>query len=221
MCFINSIACESSIVILIHLLTMEELNSETMIHFLSILINTNTVRENSISNINHSLSVFHTCALYAIFFVWCNSMPSIACESSARLFNMYIINFLNIIIMDDVRELILDGLLDRYIEENAKFHVNQVVYMEYNYKYHNQTRLGVCVGIVNYVGCTKVQRTVGNQTYVDYPITYTVVHAKGVTYNVSECKLGSVTEHILKERIRRSSKDNEHIANTVDDLPND
>lgn len=123
--------------------------------------------------------------------------------------------------MDDIKELILDGLLDRYIKENAKFHVDQVVYMEYTYKYHNQTRLGVCVGIVTYVGCTKVQRTVGNRTYVDYPITYTVIHAKGVTYNVSECKLGSVTEHILKERIRRSSKDNEHIANTVDDLPND
>lgn len=117
--------------------------------------------------------------------------------------------------MDNIEDLYVDGLLDRYIEENAKFHKNQVVYMEYTYKYHNQTRIGICVGIVNYVGCTKVQRTVGNQTYIDYPIVYTIVHAKGVSYNVSECKLGSVSEHILKERLRRASKDNKQTDTTT------
>ena len=35
-------------------------------------------------------------------------------------------------------------LLDRYIEEQAKFKKGQVVYMEYTYQYHNQTKLGVC-----------------------------------------------------------------------------
>lgn len=118
--------------------------------------------------------------------------------------------------MDSITDLVYDGLLDRYIKENAKFHENQVVYMEYSYEYHNQIRLGICVGIVTYVGCTKVQRTIGNQTYVDYPITYTVIHAKGVTCNVSEHKLGSVSEHILKERLRRASKDNEQTDTKAD-----
>lgn len=132
---------------------------------------------------------------------------------------MYNINF-KYNYMDNINELIVDGLLDRYINENAKFHEGQVVYMEYTYKYHNQTRLDICVGIVTYVGCTKVERTVGNQTYIDFPIVYTVIHAKGASYNVSECKLGSVTEHILKERIKRFGKDNEQTEESVDDSLN-
>ena len=55
----------------------------------------------------------------------------------------------------------------------------------------------------------KVERTVGNNKYIDYPIVYTVTHAKGVSYNVSECKLGSVAEHILKERLKRAGNNNE------------
>ena len=111
--------------------------------------------------------------------------------------------------MDNFDSLIFDGLLDRYIEEQAKFEKGQVVYMEYTYQYHNQTKLGVCVGIVTGVGVTKVERTIGNNKYIDYPIVYTVTHAKGVSYNVSECKLGSVSEHILKERLKRDGKNNE------------
>lgn len=108
--------------------------------------------------------------------------------------------------MDNFDSLIFDGLLDRYIEEQAKFEKGQVVYMEYTYQYHNQTKLGVCVGIVTEVGITKVERIVGNNKYINYPIVYTVTHAKGVSYNVSECKLGSVAEHILKERLKRGDK---------------
>ena len=67
--------------------------------------------------------------------------------------------------------------------------------MEYTYQYHNQTKIGVCAGIVTEVGVTKVERTIGNK-YIDYPIVYTVTHAKGVSYNVSECKLGSVPRSI-------------------------
>lgn len=111
--------------------------------------------------------------------------------------------------MDNYDSFIFDGLLDRYIEEQAKFEKGQVVYMEYTYQYHNQTKLGVCVGIVTGIGVTKVERTVGNNKYIDYPIVYTVTHAKGVSYNVSECKLGSVAEHILKERLKRVGNNNE------------
>ena len=32
--------------------------------------------------------------------------------------------------------------------------------------------------------------------YINYPIVYAVTHAKGVSRCVSECKLGSVSEHI-------------------------
>jgi len=122
---------------------------------------------------------------------------------------MYIINFKYIIKMDNFDSLIFDGLLDRYIEEQAKFEKGQVVYMEYTYRYHNQTKLGVCVGIVTGVEVTKAERTIGNNKYIDYPIVYTVTHAKGISYNVSECKLGSVSEHILKERLKRDGKNNE------------
>ena len=111
--------------------------------------------------------------------------------------------------MDNFDSFIFDGLLDRYIEEQAKFEKGQVVYMEYTYQYHNQTKLGVCVGIVTEVGITKVERTVGNNKYIDYPIVYTVAHTKGVSRCVSECKLGSVAEHILKERLKRDGKNNE------------
>ncbi|UVY46282.1 MAG: hypothetical protein [Bacteriophage sp.] len=111
--------------------------------------------------------------------------------------------------MDNFDSFIFDGLLDRYIEEQAKFEKGQVVYMEYTYQYHNQTKLGVCVGIVTEVGITKVERTVGNNKYIDYPIVYTVAHAKGVSRCVSECKLGSIAEHILKERLKRDGKNNE------------
>ena len=111
--------------------------------------------------------------------------------------------------MDNYDSFIFDGLLDRYIEEQAKFKKGQVVYMEYTYQYHNQTKLGVCVGIVTEVGITKIERTVGNNKYINYPIVYTVTHAKGVSYSVSECKLGSVAEHILKERLKRDGKNNE------------
>lgn len=111
--------------------------------------------------------------------------------------------------MDNFDSLIFDGLLDRYIEEQAKFEKGQVVYMEYTYQYHNQTKLGICVGIITNVSVTKVERIVGNNKYIDYPIVYTVTHAKGVSYNVSECKLGSVAEHILKERLKRNGKNNE------------
>lgn len=111
--------------------------------------------------------------------------------------------------MDNFDEIIFNGLLDRYIEEQAKFEKGQVVYMEYTYQYHNQTKLGVCIGIITNVSVTKVERTVGNNKYINYPIVYTVTHAKGVSYNVSECKLGSVSEHILKERLKRDGKNNE------------
>lgn len=96
------------------------------------------------------------------------SLPSIVCEDSARLFSMYIINFKYIIKMDNFDSLIFDGLLDRYIEEQAKFEKGQVVYMEYTYQYHNQTKLGVCVGIVTGIGVTKVERTIGNNTPKEY-----------------------------------------------------
>lgn len=118
--------------------------------------------------------------------------------------------------MDNFDSFIFDGLLDRYIEEQAKFKKGQVVYMEYTYQYNNQTKLGVCVGIVTEVGITKVERTVGNNKhikYIDYPIVYTVTHAKGVSRCVSEYKLGSVAEHILKERLKRDGKNNEPATN--------
>lgn len=111
--------------------------------------------------------------------------------------------------MDNFDSLIFDGLLDRYIEEQAKFEKGQVVYMEYTYQYHNQTKLGICVGIVTDIGVTKVERNIGKSKYIDYPIVYTVTHAKGVSYNVGECKLGSVAEHILKERLKCSGNNNE------------
>lgn len=151
------------------------------------------------------MSVKHF-VLYDFVFV---GLPSIVCEDSARLFSMYIINFKYIIKMDNYDSFIFDGLLDRYIEEQAKFKKNQVVYMEYTYQYHNQTKLGVCVGIVTEVGITKIERIVGNNKYINYPIVYTVTHAKGVSRCVSECKLGSVSEHILKERLKRDGKNNE------------
>mgnify|MGYP006386072725 CR=1 FL=1 len=214
---------------------MEELNSETMILLLSVLISkivdfvivrsvkivllifiivqvlyviflfgvNNVIIDCEISNNNVCVKHF---VLYDFVFV---VLPSIVCEDSARLFSMYIINFKYIIKMDNFDSLIFDGLLDRYIEEQAKFEKGQVVYMEYTYQYHNQTKLGVCVGIVTGVGVTKAERTIGNNKYIDYPIVYTVTHAKGVSYNVSECKLGSVAEHILKERLKRDGKNNE------------
>lgn len=111
--------------------------------------------------------------------------------------------------MDNYDSFIFDGLLDRYIEEQAKFKKGQVVYMEYTYQYHNQTKLDICVGIVTEVGVTKVERIIGNNKYIDYPIVYTVTHPKGVSYNVSECKFGSVAEHILKERLKRTGNNNE------------
>lgn len=212
---------------------MEELNSETMILLLSVLISNcnfcnSTVCEDSAINIYHSssaichilfgvnYSIIIDCeisnnvyvkhfVLYDFVFV---DLPSIVCEDSARLFSMYIINFKYIIKMDNFDSLIFDGLLDRYIEEQAKFEKGQVVYMEYTYQYHNQTKLGVCVGIVTGIGVTKVERIIGNNKYIDYPIVYTVTHAKGVSYNVSECKLGSVAEHILKERLKRTGNNN-------------
>lgn len=214
---------------------MEELNSETMILLLSVLISNcnfcnSTVCEDSAINIYHSPSVIchilfgvnysiiidceisnnDVCVkhfvLYDFIFV---VLPSIVCEDSARLFSMYIINFKYIIKMDNFDSLIFDGLLDRYIEEQAKFEKGQVVYMEYTYQYHNQTKLGVCVGIVTGIGVTKVERMIGNNKYIDYPIVYTITHAKGISYNVSECKLGSVAEYILKERLKRASNNNE------------
>lgn len=111
--------------------------------------------------------------------------------------------------MDNYDSFIFDGLLDRYIEEQAKFKKGQVVYMEYTYQYRNQTKLDVCVGIVTEVGITKIERTVGNNKYINYPIVYAVTHAKGVSRCVSEYKLGSVSEHILKERLKRGGKNNE------------
>lgn len=214
---------------------MEELNSETMILLLSVLISkivgfvivrsvkivllifiivqvlyvifdfgvNDVIIDCEISNNNVCIKHF---VLYDFVFV---DLPSIVCEDSARLFSMYIINFKYIIKMDNYDSFIFDGLLDRYIEEQAKFEKGQVVYMEYTYQYHNQTKLGVCVGIVTGVGVTKVERTVGNNKYINYPIVYTVTHAKGVSRCVSEYKLGSVSEHILKERLKRDGKNNE------------
>lgn len=153
---------------------------------------------------NNNVCVKHF-VLYDFVFV---VLPSIICEDSARLFSMYIINFRYIIKMDNFDSLIFDGLLDRYIEEQAKFEKGQVVYMEYTYQYRNQTKLGVCVGIVTGIGVTKVEHKIGNK-YIDYPIVYTVTHAKGISYNVSEYKLGSVAEHILKERLKRAGNNNE------------
>ena len=69
---------------------------------------------------------------------------------------MYIIDFKYIIKMYNYDSPIFDGILDRYIEEQAKFDKGQVVYMEYTYQYHNQTKLGVCVGIVTGVGLLKL-----------------------------------------------------------------
>ena len=112
--------------------------------------------------------------------------------------------------MDNFDSFIFDGLLDRYIEEQAKFKKGQVVYMEYTYQYHNQTKLGICVGIVTEVGVIKVERTISNNKYIDYPIVYTVTHAKGVSRCVSECKLGSVSEHILKERLKRDGNNEQN-----------
>lgn len=111
--------------------------------------------------------------------------------------------------MNNFDSLIFDELLDEYIEEQAKFERGQVVYMEYTYQYHNQTKSVVCSGIVTNIGVTKVERMIDNNKYIDYPIVYTVTHAKGVSYNVSECKLSSVDEHILKERLKRDGKNNE------------
>ena len=215
---------------------MEELNSETMILLLSVLIskivgfvivrsvkivllifiivqvlyvifyfgvNYSIIIDCEISNNNVYVKHF---VLYDFVFV---DLPSIVCEDSARLFSMYIINFKYIIKMDNYDSFIFDGLLDRYIEEQAKFEKGQVVYMEYTYQYHNQTKLGICIGIITGVGVTKVERSIGNNKYIDYPIVYTVTHAKGVSYNVSECKLGSVAEHILKERLKRVGNNNE------------
>mgnify|MGYP006935845136 CR=1 FL=1 len=215
---------------------MEELNSETMILLLSVLIS-KIVDFVIVRSVKIVLLIFIIVqVLYVIFdlvliillllivklvimmpvsnisflydFVFV-VLPSIVCEDSARLFSMYIINFKYIIKMDNYDSFIFDGLLDRYIEEQAKFKKGQVVYMEYTYQYHNQTKLGVCVGIVTEVGITKVERTVGNNKYINYPIVYTVTHAKGVSRCVSECKLGSVSEHILKERLKRDGKNNE------------
>lgn len=98
---------------------MEELNSETMILLLSVLISkivrfcNSTVCEDSAINIYHSPSVIchiyfgvnnviidceisnndvyvKHFVLYDFVFV---DLPSIVCEDSARLFSMYIINF--------------------------------------------------------------------------------------------------------------------------------
>ena len=214
---------------------MEELNSETMILLLSVLIS-KIVTFIIVQSVKIVLLIFIIVqVLYVIFDFGVNDviidceisnndvcvkhfvlydfvfvvLPSIVCEDSARLFSMYIINFKYIIKMDNFDSLIFDGLLDRYIEEQAKFEKGQVVYMEYTYQYHNQTKLGICVGVVTGVGVTKAERTIGNNKYIDYPIVYTVTHAKGVSYNVSECKLGSVAEHILKERLKRASNNNE------------
>lgn len=214
---------------------MEELNSETMILLLSVLIS-KIVGFVIVRSVKIVLLIFIIVqVLYVIFYFGVNDviidceisnndvyvkhfvlydfvfvdLPSIVCEDSARLFSMYIINFKYIIKMDNFDSLIFDGLLDRYIEEQAKFEKGQVVYMEYTYQYHNQTKLGVCVGIVTGVGVTKAERIIGNNKYIDYPIVYTVTHAKGVSYNVSECKLGSVAEHILKERLKRAGNNNE------------
>lgn len=166
-------------------------------------INYSIIIDCEISNNNVCVKHF---VLYDFVFV---VLPSIVCEDSARLFSMYIINFKYIIKMDNYDSFIFDGLLDRYIEEQAKFKKGQVVYMEYTYQYHNQTKLGVCIGIVTEVGITKIERTVGNNKYINYPIVYAVTHAKGVSRCVSECKLGSVSEHILKERLKRDGKNNE------------
>lgn len=214
---------------------MEELNSETMILLLSVLISkivgfvivrsvkivllifiivqvfichilfgvNDVIIDCEISN--NDVCVKHFVYMISVFVV----LPSIVCEDSARLFSMYIINFKYIIKMDNYDSFIFDGLLDRYIEEQAKFKKGQVVYMEYTYQHHNQTKLGVCVGIVTEVGITKIERTVGNNKYINYPIVYAVTHAKGVSRCVSECKLGSVSEHILKERLKRDGKNNE------------
>lgn len=213
---------------------MKELNSETMILLLSVLIS-KIVGFVIVQSVKIVLLIFIIVqVLYVIFdlvlmmlllivklvitisvqkfclydFVFVD-LPSIVCEDSARLFSMYIINFKYIIKMDNYDSFIFDGLLDRYIEEQAKFKKGQVVYMEYTYQYHNQTKLGVCVGIVTEVGITKIERTVGNNKYINYPIVYAVTHAKGVSRCVSECKLGSVSEHILKERLKRDGKNNE------------
>jgi len=217
---------------------MEELNSETMILLLSILIS-KIVGFVIVRSVKIVLLIFIIVqVLYVIFDLvlmmlllivklvitmsvsnisfymisYFVDLPSIVCEDSARLFSMYIINFKYIIKMDNYDSFIFDGLLDRYIEEQAKFKKGQVVYMEYTYQYHNQTKLGVCVGIVTEVGITKIERTVGNNKYINYPIVYTVTHAKGVSRCVSECKLGSVSEHILKERLKRDGKNNEQNA---------
>lgn len=89
---------------------MEELNSETMILLLSVLISkivrfyNSTVCEDSAINIYHSPSVIcHI--LYDFVFV---DLPSIVCEDSARLFSMYIINFKYIIKMDNYDSFIFD-----------------------------------------------------------------------------------------------------------------
>lgn len=112
---------------------MEELNSETMILLLSVLISNcnfcnSTVCEDNAINIYHSPSVIchirfgvnysiiidceisnnNVCikhfVLYDFVFV---VLPSIVCEDSARLFSMYIINFKHIIKMDNFDEIIL------------------------------------------------------------------------------------------------------------------
>lgn len=212
---------------------MEELNPETMILLLSVLIS-KIVGFVIVWSVKIVLLIFIIVqVLYVIFLFGVNDviidceisnndikhfvlydfvfvgLPSIVCEDNARLFSMYIINFKYIIKMDNYDSFIFDGLLDRYIEEQAKFKKGQVVYMEYTYQYHNQTKLGVCVGIVTEVGITKIERTVGNNKYINYPIVYAVTHAKGVSRCVSECKIGSVSEHILKERLKRDGKNNE------------
>lgn len=110
--------------------------------------------------------------------------------------------------MDNLEEFLFDEFIDKYIEENKQFSKGQIVYYEYSYKYLNQTKIGITIGIITNVSVTKAVRKIGNQEYIEYPIVYTVSHPKGVTYNVYASKLGSVSAHILAERQKNMAKAN-------------
>lgn len=133
-----------------------------------------------------------------------NLVPSIACESSARLLCMYIINFKNIIIMDNVLELYYDSLEEQYLRECAKFNVGDVVYFEY--KETEGISADTSVGVIIDRGTKKIFKSTANKESVLVVICYDIITPHRTFKSISECKICSASEFIYHEYLKNQAR---------------
>lgn len=131
-------------------------------------------------------------------------MPSSACESSARLSCMYIINFKYKCVMDNPEELYYESLEEQYVRECGKFNVGDVVYFEY--KETEGISADTSVGVIIDRGIKKIFKSTNNKESVLVVICYDIITPHKTFKSISECKICSASEFIYHEYLRNQAR---------------